>query len=155
MKTSTISRPRPIARAVQLSGLAVALCVTGACASSAASGAAQVPQPPREGAAPAESTASLAAQLRAAIGDASCTENAQCRTLAWGSKACGGPQAYVAWSTTRSDGRTLEELATRHAAAQARDNEASGRMSDCRLLTDPGAQCVANRCVLNTHAATK
>lgn len=137
-------RRRPLAPAIQGLGLAVALAVTSACATSAAPAPAQ---PPQE-----QPSLKPADELRALIGDASCSEHGQCRTIAWGSKACGGPQSYVAYSTLRTDTSRLEALAKRHAEAQARDNEASGRISNCMLVTDPGAQCVANRCVLNKAA---
>ena len=127
--------------ALQRCGLAIALAVTGACATSAA-------PPPAQ---PAQEQPSVkpADELRALVGDASCSDNAQCRTIAWGSKACGGPQTYVAYSTVRTDAAKLEALAKRHAEAQARDNEASGRVSNCMLVTDPGAQCVAGQCAVN------
>ena len=37
------------------------------------------------------------------IGAATCTEHAQCATLPVGYKACGGPDAYVAWSSSVSE----------------------------------------------------
>lgn len=142
--TFRIHRP-PLASAIQGLGLAVALAVTSACATSTSPA-----QPPQE-----QPSVKPADELRALIGDASCSDHAQCRTIAWGSKACGGPQSYVAYSTLRTDASKLEALAKRHAEAQARDNEASGRLSNCMLVTDPGAQCVASRCVLNKVPAVR
>ena len=135
----------PLVMAVQGVALAIVLGATSACATSAAPAASQPPQPSVK---PAE-------ELRALVGDASCNDASQCRTVAWGSKACGGPQSYIAYSTLRTDTAKLEALAKRHAEAQARDNEASGRVSNCMLVTDPGAQCVAGRCEINKAPAVR
>ena len=51
------------------------------------------------------------ARLQRMVGDAACTQDAQCRTLPWGHKSCGGPQRWVAWSTARSDEADLQALA--------------------------------------------
>ncbi|MFN5048727.1 hypothetical protein [Roseateles sp.] len=90
----------------------------------------------------------LLTQIQAQIGDAACDTEQQCRSLAVGSKACGGPEAYLAWSTRRSQESRLQALATEYAAARQAENQRSGMASDCALLTDPGARCQAGRCVL-------
>ena len=92
-------------------------------------------------------------QLRQAVGDAACSGDAQCRTLAWGAKACGGPERWVAWSTQRSDGAALEALAQRHAAERRSEQERKGMVSTCNVVPDPGARCVAQRCQLNNAVA--
>ncbi len=73
------------------------------------------------------------------IGDAACRSNDDCRTIAIGRKACGGPASYRAWSVRRSDAVALAAAAD--ASASAVPAGASGRASDCRLVTDPGAVC--------------
>lgn len=90
------------------------------------------------------------ARLQRMVGDAACTQDAQCRTLPWGHKSCGGPQRWVAWSTARSDEADLQALAQAHAEKQRQAQERDGRVSDCRLVVDPGARCEAQRCVLRT-----
>ncbi len=92
---------------------------------------------------------SLAQQLDAQIGSAACDTAQQCRTLPVGSKACGGPAGYRAWSTKTSDGALLTQLAEKQALQQKQADSASGRMSTCSVATDPGATCSAGRCVLN------
>lgn len=88
-------------------------------------------------------SAALAAEVRRLIGDAACTADDQCRTLAFGAKACGGPQAYLAWSTRATvDPAALAAAAERHAAVRREELRRSGLMSDCRLVTDPGAVCL-------------
>ena len=81
---------------------------------------------------------------------ASCTSTAQCRAVAVGAKACGGPEAYLAWSVTTSREDRLMAAVAAQAEARRRENEQSGRMSDCMMLDEPAARCVAGRCVLDT-----
>ena len=52
---------------------------------------------------PASDTADSAAAIRALIGDAACDSNAQCHAVGIGARACGGPSAYLAWSSLRTD----------------------------------------------------
>lgn len=100
----------------------------------------------------AESSA-LANQLRQAIGDAACSSDAQCHTLAWGTKACGGPERWVAWSSMKSDDATVRRLAEQYGAARRADHLRTGGLSTCSIVADPGARCVTQRCVLATDAA--
>lgn len=88
----------------------------------------------------------LARELRTLIGSAACTADSQCRSLPVGAKACGGPAGYWAWSTQHGDAQRIAELASSQAEAQRREIEASGQRSNCALLPDPGAACVAGRC---------
>ncbi|MFT7776393.1 hypothetical protein [Roseateles sp.] len=102
--------------------------------------------------APAEAESQrLGRELRGLIGPAACSADSQCRTVAVGAKACGGPAGYAAWSTQGTDAQQLAELARRQAQAQRREIEASGMLSNCALVVDPGAACVAGRCELATR----
>lgn len=76
------------------------------------------------------------------IGNARCTADAECRTVAVGSRACGGPDAYLAWSVRVTDESRLREAVDRHNASQALASPPGGRLSTCVWLADPGAQCV-------------
>jgi hypothetical protein len=110
------------------------------------------PAPP----APTETeSARLGRELRELIGSAACSADTQCRSLAVGAKACGGPAGYLAWSTEGTDATRLAALAARQAQAQRRENEASGMRSNCALVTDPGAACVAGRCRLATQSLAR
>ena len=102
--------------------------------------------------APADETA-LLARLRTEIGDARCTADTQCRTLGVGHKACGGPQQWWAWSTLTARGERLQAWADELAALQKQRQEASGMLSNCLYVADPGAVCQAQRCVLRSGAA--
>jgi hypothetical protein len=116
-------------RASRLAASAVAtLALAAACASEPSS-------------APASSTASV----QALIGNASCSADAQCATIGVGVKACGGPAAYVAWSTARTDAQALRAAVQREADAARSEQAAKGMASDCSMVSDPGAFCDIGR----------
>jgi hypothetical protein len=131
--------------------LTALLLVTGllACAAQPAS----VPADPdaQPASVPADAKA-VREQITAEIGAASCTQDTECQTLPLGHKACGGPEAYVAWSSRTSNPERLHELGRRYAELSRADNEQSGMISNCMVTPDPGAQCTASRCVLREGA---
>lgn len=82
------------------------------------------------------------AALQQVIGSAACDTDDQCRTVAIGNRACGGPEAYLAWSTRQTDPAELQEAVARYNATQAAAKLPGGRVSTCEFLSDPGAVCV-------------
>ncbi len=90
------------------------------------------------------------ARLRAAIGSAACTDNGQCRSLPVGARACGGPEAYLAYSTAGGKEAELRAMAEQHQKERQAANARSGMMSTCRFMPDPGAVCSAGTCQLGT-----
>lgn len=76
------------------------------------------------------------------IGTAACSTDADCRTIALGEKACGGPMLYRAWSSRHTDAQALTSAASRYTATQRARTEASGMASNCARVDDPGARCV-------------
>jgi len=113
------------------------------------------PNAPAAPAAAADESAALLAQIRAEIGDAPCSSHAQCRTLPIGSRACGGPASWWAWSTANASAERLQGWARRLEQVE-RDRQArQGLMSTCVVVPDPGASCVAQRCVLNARAGPR
>ncbi len=108
------------------------------------------PPPPLPASAAPTDEATLLARLRQEIGDAPCSVDSQCRSLAVGHKACGGPQQWWAWSTTTARGERLQAWADELAALQKQRQEASGLVSNCQYVADPGAVCRAQRCVLRS-----
>ena len=94
--------------------------------------------------------AALLERIRAEIGEARCSSDAQCRTLAIGHKACGGPQQWWAWSTTTARAERLQAWSAELAELQRKRQEASGMASHCQYVADPGAVCQAQRCLLRT-----
>lgn len=83
-------------------------------------------------------------RTRALIGDAACDDDSQCRTIPVGTKACGGPEYYLAWSTKRTDAAALNAALQEDSAAQRLHIDRRGMRSDCRVVTDPGAYCAVS-----------
>lgn len=98
--------------------------------------------------APEPESARLAQELRTLIGPAACTSDEQCRTVAIGAKACGGPAGYRAWSTQDGKAEAIAALAARQRDAERREVEAAGLRSNCAVTVNPGSACVAGRCQL-------
>lgn len=88
------------------------------------------------------------ADIRRVIGTPTCTENAQCRTIPVGAKACGGPEAYLPWSTLHASEAELRALSERSKTERQAEIKRTGEMSICRHDPDPGAVCVAGTCQL-------
>ena len=101
------------------------------------------------------SSASLWPQIKAEVGAAVCDGTQQCRTIAIGAKACGGPEGYLAWSTQQSDGPKLQSLVAQHRSLREAELRRSGMVSDCSFVTDPGAICRVGRCELQQRADGK
>ena len=92
----------------------------------------------------------LLADIKRAIGTPTCSSNAECRTLPVGALACGGPDAYLAWSTRHGDEGALRALSERSKTARQEEIKRTGEMSICIHRPDPGASCVAGTCQVNT-----
>jgi hypothetical protein len=84
------------------------------------------------------------ARIHGLVGTPSCTSDAQCHSMALGSKPCGGAESYLAWSSATTSETELRALADSYKAERQAANK--GRMSDCRALVDPGAVCRAGTC---------
>jgi hypothetical protein len=118
---------------------------------SAACGTAQ--SPPAAQASGATGTAALWHRIQAETADTGCDSDSQCHSIGVGSKACGGPERYLAWSDKITDGARLSALVSQHSAARRADDKREGMMSTCSLVSDPGAVCRANRCTLDGSSA--
>jgi hypothetical protein len=80
---------------------------------------------------------SLLDQIAQEVGEAKAATAAQCRTLALGSKPCGGPWTYVVYSASAADTTRLQRLAAEFNAEQDRVNQALGLASTCDMLLEP------------------
>ncbi|MBY0236925.1 MAG: hypothetical protein K2W93_18225 [Burkholderiaceae bacterium] len=149
-----MNTPRPVNRPSRLNAAVIAALLalaTSACGSApAAPEAKPMPSSTSSG---KNSSQALWQQIQAEIGDAACDGPQQCHSVAVGAKACGGPDAYLAWSSKRSNEAKLRALVAAHAQARKDENATSGMVSDCRMVTDPGASCQAGRCVLQPPGA--
>lgn len=91
-------------------------------------------------------------QLRALAADRGCTDDGQCHSLALGATPCGGPDAYLAWSSAHTSPDTIRALGKQYEAERRDANGRSGMMSTCRFTPDPGAVCRAGVCELGAAA---
>ena len=98
--------------------------------------------------------AALLARIRGAVGAAQCSDNSQCRTLAIGQKPCGGPEQWLPYSSATAPVEPLKAWSAELAAAAKRRNASSGMAGNCSYTPDPGAACVAGRCVAVAVAAS-
>jgi hypothetical protein len=141
---------------LRLCGAAVFSLTFAACSGVASPPA--VPAAPATPATPAMPTAptkapapvaisTLMQQIQAEIGDASCDSTQQCKTVAIGHKACGGPESYLVWSSKTGNGNKITSLAKAYAAERKGQTIKSGMMSTCSVVVDPGATCNAGYCV--------
>jgi len=119
----------------------------------AGTSAAEAPSsaPPKPG-----SHAELAARLDRMLKAAQdCSSSDECRSVPVGGKACGGPTGYRAYSTKGADPQTVEALAREEHEAAMAEARASGRVSNCMILADPGAACVQGKCTTGGPAAPR
>lgn len=86
------------------------------------------------------------ARLRALGAAAQCRQAQECLTVPVGLRACGGPAAYLA--VAKADEAAAQALAQRHLAQRRAELARSpAPPSTCEVIPDPGAHCVAGRCV--------
>jgi hypothetical protein len=120
-----------------------------------------MPQPPKLVRADDAGAATLA-RIQALVADASCDSDAQCRAIGIGSRPCGGPEGYSAWSSrvlNEPERQQLRDLVARHASERRRAHEKAGLMSTCELLPVPSTRCersperLSGRCVLDRAEA--
>jgi len=108
---------------------------------------------PATGSAPTSTSGGTLARIQALVGTPSCSSDVQCHTLALGARACGGPASYLAWSSARTPEAELHALGDAYKEEQRKANAASGMMSTCQFLMDPGATCKAGTCQLGGGGA--
>ena len=102
------------------------------------------PPPPAHAEAPAPANATaLRQQLVQAIGSPRCQQDSQCRAVAIGHKACGGPEGYLVWSEATAAPERIAALAAQYTAARRAEVTRSGMVSDCKMQLPPAARCSA------------
>lgn len=76
-----------------------------------------------------------------------CSEEFECRSLALGSKPCGGPWSYLVYSTS-IDTLKLTKLVAAYNQFEKTMNTECGLMSDCAMVMPPQQlQCKNNTCI--------
>ncbi len=84
------------------------------------------------------------------IGNAEASDLAECRSLAFGSKPCGGPWSYLVYSSTDSDESHLLNLVQRYNDVELDLNNFENRGSDCSVPIKPNLALKDMRCVAET-----
>lgn len=135
--------------------LLLAACAASGCGAQSASRVAASPIPVTQAAPPAPAPArdDTLARIRTLVGTPACTSDAQCHTLPLGAKSCGGPSGYLAWSSAQTSEAELRALGDSYKEEQRAANAASGMMSTCSFVPDPGAVCKTGICQLGSGAA--
>ncbi len=81
------------------------------------------------------------------VNESSCADSSQCRYIAYGTKACGGPQGYLVFSS-EIDTEKLEALVTKYSKDEDTYNKQNGIMSDCSIPSPPEQlDCVDGKCI--------
>ena len=88
-------------------------------------------------------------EINQIIDVAKCTDSKQCKSLAIGAKACGGPQSYQIYSTLKTDVEKLITLGEQLKLLNKRYIKEEGLMSDCMMVMPPAVACLNNRCQLS------
>jgi len=89
----------------------------------------------------------MEAEIDGLIGEATCTDIRDCRSIAFGDKPCGGPWNYKVYSVSEVDTLKLAGLVDAYFKFNSVLNERHGWMSDCMMVMPPNIDCVEGRCV--------
>jgi hypothetical protein len=82
------------------------------------------------------------------IGTATADQPSQCKSIAFGSKPCGGPVRYLAYSTTKTNESRLKQLVNEFNGLEKKINEERKMISDCMLVTEPKVELVDKVCTI-------
>ena len=122
---------------------ASALCVAWAVAPAHAAGSAAAGSDE-------EALANLHQQIVALIGEPRCENIVHCRVLALGSRPCGGPAEWFAFSSIAGNRELLEAKAYEYGFLQEEVNRVRAVSGTCDVLAQPRVACVNGRCTLNS-----
>ena len=75
-----------------------------------------------------------------------CSGGDNCRTMAMGSKPCGGPTSYIIYSLSKTDEKQLSDKVKQYTDLEKELNIKYNRMSDCSLLMPPTVECLNGVC---------
>ena len=75
-----------------------------------------------------------------------CAGGDDCKTMAMGSKACGGPTSYIIYALSKTDEKQLSEKVKQYTDFQKELNIKHNRTSDCLFLSPPTVDCLNGVC---------
>ena len=89
---------------------------------------------------------SLSKEIKQMIADLSCDDSRQCKSLGFGSRACGGYEKYLIYSTKNVDETLLEQKAEEYFKADAESNRNAGMASICSVEQPKFSICLNHHC---------
>ena len=95
----------------------------------------------------AEAAAGLRERITVLIDDARCNNLVNCRVIGLGSRPCGGPEEYVAYSIWKTMVDEIGSLAAEYNFLREELGSAGGEAGICVVLPEPAVNCVNARCV--------
>jgi len=90
--------------------------------------------------------ASVRSEIRQLAGDGRCKEDSQCRAIPIGKRDCGGPDAYVVFSTLTAKTAALEARAAEYTALQEEILRDRSGVGPCEIILEPKLACIQQRC---------
>lgn len=141
MKFLTFEPPYVFYRAKAVLGFCAFTCALAASAETTSVPQLSLPSGPAALSVAPPGTAQLPDEVRRELGEAACDADTQCRSIGIGVRPCGGPEAYLAWSSKVSDRARMTALVAKYNDDRRLKNQRSDIMSDCRVIPDPGAVC--------------
>lgn len=76
-------------------------------------------------------------QIRSMVGIARADNLNQCRMIAVGKRACGGPEYYIAYSLQVTDEKALLQLVDEYTQLRVDHIRETGEMSTCEMIPEP------------------
>lgn len=89
----------------------------------------------------------LRREIEASVPVPRCEDGAQCGSIAFGSKPCGGPWKYLIYSSAHTDTAALRRRVEDFNAYEAELNRKWGWASDCMAILPPRLGCENGVCV--------
>lgn len=86
------------------------------------------------------------AEIKALIGEAKASDVQQCRKVAFGYKACGGPESYLIYSVEGLDEAALLQKVSEYNALSEAETHRLGLISDCSMALEPSVRLVGGVC---------
>lgn len=82
------------------------------------------------------------------IGTPRANAPSQCKLIAFGAKACGGPEKYLVYSTVKTNEARLKQLVNEFNQLEQKINEERRIFSDCEFVTAPMVEFVGGMCTI-------
>jgi hypothetical protein len=118
------------------------------CAMSLALTAAAAADAAAAGGSDEEALGRLRAEIVQLVGQPTCSNLVHCRVLALGTKPCGGPTEYLAYSSITSNRELLEAKAYEYSFLDEEVNTKRAAAGTCEVLPQPRVVCIDRRCRL-------